>query len=291
ASAPHSAEALLGKARVFNEQGQYEEAEAMYEQAIALRPDYWPGYRELALFYYLRGRYLDAVTQFEIVANLAPLNALGYTGMGSSYYNLGLLEQARHSWENALEISDDYPTNWNLGTLNFFLGDYSGAATALEKALSLDSTDYLAWSNLAMAYHHLPNQTSSFEKAAHNTIDLVRKLLDLNPKDDFARARLAGIHIMLGDTATAHTYLAPYTGDVPADLSGETIFEIATVWESLGHRDRAFTWLRAALERGYTHTELFRYPGLADLREDSRFLDLILKPRPARPAAIATAAP
>ncbi|HUF08241.1 MAG TPA: serine/threonine-protein kinase, partial [Rhodothermales bacterium] len=192
ASAPHSAEALLGKARVFNEQGQYEEAEAMYEQAIALRPDYWPGYRELALFYYLQGRYADAVSQFEIVAKLAPLNPLGYRGIGSSYYNLGLLEQARDSWENALEISDDYPTHSNLGTLNFFLGDFSGAATALEKALSLDSTDYIAWSNLAMAYHHLPNQTSSFEKAAHNTIDLVRKLLDLNPKDDFARARLAG---------------------------------------------------------------------------------------------------
>ncbi|HEY5564941.1 MAG TPA: serine/threonine-protein kinase, partial [Rhodothermia bacterium] len=222
-SARHSVDALLGKARVFNEQGQYREAESMYKQAIAKRPDYWPGYRELALFYYYQGRYLDAVSQFEIVAQLAPLNPLGYRGMGSSYYNLELFQLARESWEKALEIADDHSTYSNLGTLNFYLEDYSGAAAALEKAISLDSNDYVVWSNLAMAYHYLPNKQERFEEAARKTVELAEELLDLNPNDDFVRARIAGVHTMLGDTATAYRYLEPYLGNPAAELTGETV--------------------------------------------------------------------
>jgi len=247
----------------------------MYEQAIAKRPDYWPGYRELALFYYYQGRYLDAVSQFEIVAQLAPLNPHGYRGMGSSYYNLELFQLARESWEKALKIADDHSTYSNLGTLNFFLEDYSGAAAALEKAISLDSTHYLVWSNLAMAYHYLADKPERFEEAARKTVELAEELLDLNPNDDFVRTRIAGVHIMLGDTAAAYRYLEPYLGDPASELTGETVFEIATAWEALGERDRAFEWLTEAFRRGYTQTELLRYPGLADLRKDPRFLDLI----------------
>lgn len=268
-------EALLGKAEVFSRQRRVTEAETMFRQAISARPNYWPGYRRLALFYYFENRYVEAIAQFRSVAKLAPLNPLGHRGIGSSYYQLGDFERATQHWGNALAIADDYALYSNLSAVQFSLEDYSGAAASLEKALTLDSTDYLAWGNLMMAYQYLPGATIRFREVAFKTLELAEARLVVNPDDDFVKARLAGIHIQLDDTVSARGYLNEYRGDPGTELSGETVFEIATAWEALGRRDRALKWLEAALVRNYPQIELMRYPGLAKLREDPRFLDLI----------------
>jgi tetratricopeptide (TPR) repeat protein len=58
---PRDADALIGMARVYEQMGRATDAEANLRSAIALRPDYWDGYRALAEFYDRQKRGQDAI--------------------------------------------------------------------------------------------------------------------------------------------------------------------------------------------------------------------------------------
>jgi tetratricopeptide (TPR) repeat protein len=268
-------EALLGLANVLWKQRRISEAEAMFREAISTRKSYWPGYRQLALFYFNENRLEEAIEQFKIVAELAPFNPVGFRGIGACYFLLYEFELAKEYFQKALAIADDYTLYSNMGAVEFYLGNFSDAAHWFEKSLATDSTDYLVWGNLAMAYEYIPGEQARLRETALKTLEMTEALLKVNPDDDFVKARLAGIHLQLGDTSSAMTLLGNYTGAPDPDLSAGTVFELATAWEAVGDRDRAFQWLAEALERDYPQTELLYYPGFSELREDPRFLDLI----------------
>jgi Flp pilus assembly protein TadD len=81
---PGDAEATLGLARAYELKGDFDRAEQLYKQAVALRPDYWGGYNELGAFYFERGRYKDAADCWRTVTDLLPLNPYGWSNLGSA---------------------------------------------------------------------------------------------------------------------------------------------------------------------------------------------------------------
>ncbi|MFV1980547.1 MAG: protein kinase [Rhodothermia bacterium] len=270
-------EALLGKAAVLEKQGMIDKAESLFNVAITTRPDYWGGYRNLGLFLFRQSRFAEAAEQFRIVVSLAPYNHLGFRSLGSAYFYLEQFELARTNWERARELApDDDATYSNLATLYFYhLFDYQRAVDLYKRALSKDDSDYLVWGNLGTAYYYLPGMEDSFRTAKTKAIELAEQKLKMNPRDYFVRAKLAAFHVQLDDTVQALDYLAEFGKKPDADLLGETVFEVGTAWEELGYRDTALGWLSEALARNYPQTELIRYPGLENLRNDPRFSELI----------------
>jgi hypothetical protein len=52
---------------------------------------------------------------------------------------------------------------------------------------------------------------------------------------------------------------------------------IGEVYEQLNKRDKAFTWIKKAIDNGYSVEELNHIPELKNLRADSRFKNIITK--------------
>src|SRR4029077_11913950 len=140
-------------------------AEATYQRAIALRPDYWGGYNYLAAFYDAQHRPQEAIATFRRVTQMTPDNPIAYSNLGAAYMDLQDPESqaaAVAAFQKSLQLSPTYAAYSNLGFLYLNQGRYVESAEALRKALELNDQDWRVWANLLEAYHWL-NDTQKAE--------------------------------------------------------------------------------------------------------------------------------
>jgi|SRR5271165_1360798 len=272
---PLNAEVYLHLGAAQRQRGQWQEAEASYRKAISLRASNWRQYSSLGELLYTRGRYAEAVVAYEKARDLSGDNALVFRSLGAAYHALNRDDEAASAFQRALEIQPSPLLYSNLGTLEFFRGHYSAAATDFEKALALDATSYLLWGNLGDAYRWSPGTQDKAQDAYGRAIQLARAQLQRQPADANARGRLALYLVKSGDTKTALAELRPL--ELQAGPTLPTFYRAAVVYELAGQRENALASLQKALERGYAISEIENEPEFVNLRRDARYQRLLLK--------------
>jgi len=90
---------------VYAEQGDYDQAIAHYDQAIALDPDYVEAYLYRGLAYRKRGEYDHAIADYSKAIELVPDNAEAYYDRGCAYLGLGNYEQVMADFSKAVELN------------------------------------------------------------------------------------------------------------------------------------------------------------------------------------------
>jgi serine/threonine-protein kinase len=247
---PSSPTALAGLARSHESAGRIAEAEASFKQAAALRPDYWDGYEELGLFYDRQGKFSDAIEQLRRVVQLTPDNAQAFSNLGAIYIDAGdpkYLPDAEMALKKSLELNPSYAAYANLGSLMADQKRFVEAAANFEKALELNSENYLVWVWLTNAYQWT-NQKDKAATALDKAFELTSREATLKPRDALARITLASLsakkHLAdkaLGDMETA-LILAPDDPDV--------LENAASTYELLGDRTKALEFAQKALRKG-----------------------------------------
>lgn len=270
---PSNIDTYIGQANAYNKQGKLEEAESIYKKAIKMKPDYWSGYSSLGIFYYQQGRYNEAARQFEELVKLTPLNAGAYRNLGAMYYFLDQKADAIVMFKHSLEIEPDYSVYSNLATLYYYEGLYKDAATMYEKALKLRDTDYSVWGYLASAYKQSSADTSKITYALRKAKSLADKQLKINPVDEVVLTNIAGYcaGLNLPDSALIIIRKVESLGTKDPILMAS----IASVYEQLGKREKALTWIKKAVENGYSIEELNSSPLFKKLLDDSRLKKII----------------
>ena len=133
----------------FLERGQYDQAIAHHERAIALRPDYAPAYNNLGAVLRAAGRLDDAVARYQQALAIRP-------DFASASYNLAnaLLEQGKagdsvESFRRSLESNPkSVEAHNNLGIALANRGDAAGAIAEFRAALAIDDRSVNAHRNL-----------------------------------------------------------------------------------------------------------------------------------------------
>jgi len=133
----------------FLEKGQYDQAIAHHERAIALRPDYAPAYNNLGAVLRAAGRLDDAVARYQQALAIRP-------DFASASYNLAnaLLEQGKagdsvESFRRSLESNPkSVEAHNNLGIALANRGDAAGAIAEFRAALAIDDRSVNAHRNL-----------------------------------------------------------------------------------------------------------------------------------------------
>lgn len=125
---PDGPERLLGKGSQQHQDGEYQQAIATLQQAIA-----HPGIQKGDL-------------------------AQAYAALGNTYNQLGYYQEAIDAHQQALEIRPDTASYWtNLGICYRLTGQYDKAASCYEKAISLDpgyaETYTSSWGAPSHSYH------------------------------------------------------------------------------------------------------------------------------------------
>jgi serine/threonine-protein kinase len=263
--------ALTGLAHSHETAGRIAEAEATYKQAAALRPDDWDGYDELALFYDRHNKYRQAIENLKRVIQLTPDNAQAYSNLAAVYLDTGdpkFHPDAEQALKKSIELNPSYPAYANLGSLYYDMKRYEEAAATYERALQLNSENYLVWEWLMNSYQWM-GQKEKAAAALEQSFRLALRRAQLTPRDPAPQAALALFYLKKENPDKARNCLETALALAPDDPE---ILEAASgMYELLGDRARAIQYADKALQKGYPLEKMKNDPDLQGMIADSRF--------------------
>lgn len=150
------------------------QAEAHYDRAVA---------------YYARGRYDEAIEQYQLALQDWPAFREAHFGLGASFIKTGFYRGAVLALQRAIDLADAYPeAHLNLGIARAALDRHEEAVASFRAALSQDA-DGDGWYPLARSLETLGRDAEAVDAYTRATAD--------RPYD--AQVALAALHKRLGD--------------------------------------------------------------------------------------------
>ncbi|WP_299919829.1 tetratricopeptide repeat protein [uncultured Megasphaera sp.] len=132
------------------------------------------------------------------------------------------------------------------GLKKYQAGDYAGAISDFDKALSMDAHNYQALSNKGVTLA-MRNSTGSKNDVAQG-IELIEKALKIAPKDVASFYNLALAYKIDGQYDKALTYFKNVIAADPGNTW--SYYGIATIYGDLGKADQALPYLKQAIDLG-----------------------------------------
>jgi tetratricopeptide (TPR) repeat protein len=144
-------EAHSNLGNTLKELGRLDEAEASYNQAIALKPDYAEAHSNLGITLKELGRLDEAEASYNQAIALKPDYAEAHSNLGNTLKELGRLDEAEASYNQAIALKPDYAeAHSNLSITLKELGRLEEAEASCSQAIAL-KPDY------AEAHYNLGN--------------------------------------------------------------------------------------------------------------------------------------
>lgn len=209
---------MFDAAMRYGKAGQYDRAARIYEQIVALKPDFADAWNNLAVALIKMEKYAEAVTHVERALALRPNDAEFHFTIGIALGQSGRYAEAAEHYLQTLELDPDKQTaRMNLSAVYFELGKLDQAIEQGEVAVAREPANPDLLSNLAaflMRARRLGESKAYCERAlaidfriakAHYLLGAIAKF---NGEMDEARAHFAKTLEIEPDHAQTHVLLA-----------------------------------------------------------------------------------
>lgn len=139
---------VLGLAATGREVRAWADSESLYQQALAVVGSHPVLHYNLANHYLDRGRYDQAIAQYEKKLALDP-DAEAYNNQGLAHWRMGRPDLAQAGYEKALAVDPTHaPAHTNLANLRWAGGDLAAALSHWQQAVSLQPANAVYRDNL-----------------------------------------------------------------------------------------------------------------------------------------------
>jgi eukaryotic-like serine/threonine-protein kinase len=273
---PGNSEALLALAQALDAGGEAGAAEEAYRRLIALQPGYWAAYSKLGGFYYRHGKFREAADMFRRVTDLNPDSARSFSNLGGALQQAGDLDGALAAIRRSVTIEPTGVGLANLGTLQFYMGQFDDAARSFEQATKLMPSSCEVWLNLGDAYRWSATRKSEAPAAYDRAIRLGRDQLAISP-DAALRAHVAMALAKNGQLAAAQREL---DADRATQASPEGLYAAGLVALLSRRDDASVGFFRRAVDAGYDTTLLLRDPELTGLWAQPGLKEMLVRKVP-----------
>lgn len=218
----------------FNNLDKGEIAIPNFEKSIALKPDFYRAYNNLGISYQNLGQLDEAKESYEKAIELVEEADVTYykahMNLGNVYRDMGQYEKSAAIFENRIEMQpDDADIHYNLGFTYRKMSEYELAINSYEKTIELDYNYDKAFNNLGVVYYHMGN----YDKA----LELYEKAFEINPGNEIARSNIADIYVELGEYDKAIAIFEGMTEENPANI--EARYSLAMAYCNLDKADEA----------------------------------------------------
>jgi cytochrome c-type biogenesis protein CcmH/NrfG len=201
---------------------------------------------DLAVHYFLRHEYENAVAAFRDVVRERPADARAWAYLGIALAHLGHAVEAEGALSKAIALAPENAEAWfHLGVARSLRDEWVSAAQAYRRAVALTPSDMVAWHRLGVAFAESgdePSASAAFERAlvlsrdVSDAPDSPEPVASAFPPPDAPRPR-----------SSADTHLEE-TGEREGAREAKSWLDLALSLLSLGDEDEAI----AAYERAYT---------------------------------------
>lgn len=269
---PGSFFAALGKVTFLTQLERHAEALA-WAEAMRRRHPRQPAFADaLGTLHYAQGRYAAAEQAFRLSIKLQPDSGTAYANLNAALLRQGRGDEALQAIQQGLQVHPSGDLYTNLGNALFQRGDYVGAASAFERAVTAPAgnpNSYLGWANLGDTVLWIPGREAQARSAYRKAKELLAPQLARAPGDATMLSRM-GLYAARSNgnaesmTLTARALLA-------APRRPDVHFRAAMAYELLEHRELALEQLALAKKYGYPASEIDAEPDLVALRRDPRY--------------------
>lgn len=249
---------------------QMDQALASYLRAIEVAPEDYRNHQALGVYYDKQADYSKAETHYRKWVELAPEEPDGHFALGRIYLNLGSFPEAENELAVSLGLRETPTALHTLGVVLMYQGKNLEAIQQISKALTRWPETYLWWMDLGIAYRRAHNLAKS-ENANHRGRELAEMELAKNPDDGYVRSCLAYFCARLKDPHVAQTEIKQALRQSPKNE--DTRFVAVQTYVALGQQEDAIAVLSESPLQ--VLADVGRFPDLADLRKNSRFLELL----------------
>jgi Flp pilus assembly protein TadD len=192
-------------------------AEALFQKAVQLRPDYGDAHALLGLA--LENQRMDGGSEYQAGAQLAPNSSTACLFYGSWLRRNHQPDLARIWLERAWRLQPgDSAIATELAALNFDAGNLAAAESALQEAVNAHPQSAAAW--LALAEYYIRNEI----RVEQSGIPAARQAVLLDPLDPDALELLGRAYFLQGDFSIAGALfrkaldLSPLSSSLHANL-------------------------------------------------------------------------
>jgi serine/threonine protein kinase/tetratricopeptide (TPR) repeat protein len=269
---PRNIDVILRIASVYDAENLPQRAIENYRKAINLDPNYYRSYSYFGAFWYRRGNYPEAAAQFKNAVDHAPGVYEAYTNLGGVLVDMGRDAEAEQALRKSLDLHETPSALNAIGATLAYEGRDAEAITYYQRAVVAEPGTYQIWMNLGDSCRRA-NEFARARAAYERGRMLVTAELEQNPRSAIVRAFAAYFEARLDDTARARDDIVQSLHMSPDD--NQVIRTAVLIYELLGQRDQTVRILERA--RPGMLGELNRHPDLADLRQDPRFKQLLIK--------------
>ena len=272
---PNDGEAHRVLGQAYAATNRLDEALAAYRKAVDVDSGDFRNHQQLGAFYYGRADYTEALPHFLKMVDLAPGEAASHYSLSFDYSSLGRLPEAERELRLAIRLGETPDELHTLGVVLMEEGRYTEAAASILRALML-APEQLIWRmNLGTAYR-LTNRKAESGEAYRRALELAEKEIARDPRDGETRSHLAFVCARLGDSKRAESEIAQALQTSPSDATVR--FMAVATFEAMGRREDALGLLST-----FSYPELAdvsRWPDMADLSQNSRFLQILASRQP-----------
>lgn len=272
-SEPENADGYIGLGEALDEQHRTADAEGAFRKAVDVEPTYWGAQNALGSFLFRHGRTSAAIATYRRVTELVPASPLAFNNLGAALLVSGDFQGAAAAFDRSLALEPTSSAYSNSGTVYYFLGRYADAARMFTRATELTGQDHRVWGNLADALWQIEGSRAEAQNAYRRAIGLVRKNLEVNARDAVSWSQLAYYSARARDNSDVRGYTSRAL-QLNADDPNVRYYASLTALE-LGDQQAALEALSRAVELGYPPRLLRAAPDFASLRSDARFRQLL----------------
>ena len=252
---------LFAEGLALHQAGRLADAERIYQQILATRPDHFDSLHLLGVIFYQRGDHAEAVRRINLALKRSPNNFLALNNRGNALTALKQFKEALASYDRAIAARPDYAeAHSNRGNVLKELKRFEEALASYDRAITLRSDYAEAHSNRADALTALER----FEEA----LSACDRALTLRP--DFVEAhanRGNALHELrrFQEALASHDRALTLRPDYAEAHSnrGNALHELKRFEEALASYDRALTlrpdYAEAHSNRGNALQELKRF--------------------------------
>jgi tetratricopeptide (TPR) repeat protein len=169
--------------------GRSEAAQALYEGIVAEQPLYWYNHYWHGRFLYRRGNLKAAAVSLERARALAPEAEPPVTLLGFCQLATGDLEEARRSFEKALELSPEPRARQRLGLVQYYAHQFDSALELWSQVLSAEPDSPAAHADVADALRQL-GRVSEAQRHYRTALDLYDRAPDSETDVQAQRAQV-----------------------------------------------------------------------------------------------------
>jgi tetratricopeptide (TPR) repeat protein len=254
----------------FEELEEQENALAAFLRAVEAEPEQYRNHQALGNYWVGRARYGEAIGHFRRTVDLAPREPSTRFALAVAYALEGRYGEAEGELRKAASIRETPRVLNSLGSILIYQGRDREAAPQLVRAAAMEPENYLVWMNLGTANRRL-KRAAEAGRCNRRALQLLERHLTGNPKDAYARACLAYVCAWTGARGRAQSEIAQALQISPG-LSDVRRLAVKT-YEALERREDSLAILRTAPPE--VVADLGRYPDLADLHRDARFVSML----------------